>query len=426
MSMNARTVGACLVIAAAMAGCGSDDDSAPGSAGGASGASHSGDAGASDAGASGASAGSVTRADVISTYTGNLKAGYDDAVQDEKDFKVVVDKFLAEPTEDNLDAARTSWLASRAHYMLTEGARFYDGPIDIDPPNNEGLVNSWPLDEAYIDYTTTFDTNGDPVVDETVGIINMPSVLQTITAAGLDDLNAAGGDENISAGYHAVEFLLWGQALKETGPGERPASDYDRAGPRANPERRGAYLTVAVDGIISHLQDVADAWEPAAEYRVGFEAAGDESLTKIFTGLAKFSKGELAGERIRAAYKSKERHDQHDCFSSKTLTDYTRDAIGIQNMYLGVYGSNDGPGLDDLVRAVDPDEDTKLQAMLQASIDAIQAIPEPFEASIAGADTTPGRKAILAAINALSAQGDELGIAADKLGLTIMVDDPAE
>jgi putative iron-regulated protein len=420
MSMSARTVCACLAVAAAMVGCGSDDDSTKG-AGGSSGTSNSG-----DAGASGASDGEATRADVVKTYAANLATGYNDAVQDEKDFKVVVDKFLADPTEDNLDAARTSWLASRAHYMLTEGARFYDGPIDITPPNNEGLVNSWPLDEAYIDYTTTFDTNGDPVVDETVGIINMPGVLKTITAEGLDRLNAAGGDENISAGYHAVEFLLWGQALNPTGPGERPASDYDPAGPRANADRRAQYLTVAIDGIIGHLQDVAAGWTPTADYRVGFEADPEGSLKNIFTGLAKFSKGELAGERIRAAYKSKERHDQHDCFSSKTLTDYTRDAIGIQNMYLGKYGDNDGPGLDDLVRAVDPDEDLKLQAMLQASIDAVKAVPEPFEASIAGADTTPGRKAIQAAINALSDQGDEFGIAAAKLGVTIVVDDPEE
>ena len=400
-----------------MMGCGSDETSPRGTAGG----SNQG-----DAGASGGANEEVTRSQVVKTYAANLEHGYDDAVQDAKDFKVVVDEFLASPTEKHLAAARTSWLASRAHYMLTEGARFYDGPIDVDPPNNEALINSWPLDEAYIDYTTTLDDQGQPVVDESVGIINMPKVLREITAEGLDELNAAGGDENISAGYHAVEFLLWGQALEDTGPGKRPASDYDRDGPRANADRRAQYLTVAVDGIISHLQDVADGWKPSAEYRVGFEAAPNDSLTKIFTGLAKFSKGELAGQRIRAAYKSKERHDQHDCFSSKTLTDYTRDAIGVQNMYLGKYEDHDGPGLDELVRAVDPAEDAKLQSLLQASIDALQAIPEPFEASIAGADSSPGRKAIQAAIQALSDQGDEFGVAAAKLGLTITVDDPEE
>ena len=416
MLLSTRAVCACLAVAGTLIGCGSDDDSS--GAGGAGGSATNG--------GGGGATGSVSRAAVVKNYSANLAAGYDDSVQDEKDFKIVVDEFLADPTEKNLTAARTAWLDSRAHYMLTEGARFSDGPIDVDPPNNEGLVNSWPLDEAYIDYSTTVDADGVATVDETVGIVNMPSLLKTITTESLDELNAAGGDENISAGYHAVEFLLWGQALKETGPGERPASDYDPAGPRANADRRGQYLSVAVDGIISHLQDVADAWQPEAEYRVEFEAAPDESLKKIFSGLAKFSKGEMAGERIRAAYKSKERHDQHDCFSSKTLTDFMRDLVGIQNIYLGKYGDNDGPGLDDLVRAVDPAEDTKLKGMIAASIAALAAIPEPFEASIAGADSSPGRKAMLATINALSDQGDEFGVAASKLGLSIMVDDPAQ
>jgi putative iron-regulated protein len=365
---------------------------------------------------------SVSRADVVKTYSANLAQGYADSVDDENAFKDVIVTFLDNPTEDTLADARTSWLASRAHYMFTEGGRFYDGPIDVDPPNHEALVNSWPLDEAYIDYTT--DAQGN--VDETVGIVNNPDILKDITAEGLDMINTKGGDTDISDGYHAVEFLLWGQALRDVGPGERHATDYKLSGPRKNPDRRAQYLKVAVDGIIANLTAVRDAWAPGADYRVGFERDPDTALTHAFTGLAKFSKGELGSQRLGAAYMSKERHDQHDCFSSETLVDYDRDAHGIQAMYLGKYGNNDGPGLNDLVRAVDPTIDKKLTDMIQASIDAIDAIPTPFEASIAGDDDSPGRVAIKTALDALSAQGDELGAAAAALGLTITVDDPVD
>ena len=365
------------------------------------------------------------RTSVVKNYAENLQAGYSDAVDDETAHQTVVGTFLDDPSEKNLTAARTSWLDARAHYMLTEGARFYDGPIDVDSkdrPSREGLINSWPLDENYIDYTT--DAKG--VVDETVGIVNDPTILKDITASNLDDLNAIQSDTSISSGYHAVEFLLWGQALQPTGPGTRPASDYALDGMRLNPDRRAQYLKVAVDGIVTHLTEVRDAWAKDAEYRVSFEGDADTSLSKIFTGLAKFSKGELGSQRIGAAYMSKERHDQHDCFSSETLTDYERDARGIQNMYLGTYGDNDGPGLNDLVAAVSPAEDKKLQGMIQDSIDAIVAIPKPFEASIAGDDDSEGRVAIKKALDALSAQGDEFGKAANQLGYKIMVDDPAE
>ncbi len=393
MSGNARKFLPCLVIASSLLGCGSDDDS-----GGAA----------------------VSRDAVVKNYAANLYAGYADSVTDETAFQGDISAFLADPTEDTLATARTSWLASRAHYMLTEGGRFYGGPIDgeIDgAPNYEALVNSWPLDEAFIDYTAA---------DDTAGIVNQTDLLADITAQGLDDLNATMGDKDISAGYHAVEFLLWGQALEPVGPGERPATDYATDGPRPNVDRRSQYLNVAVDGIIANLTAVRDAWKPAATYRVSFEKNTDDSLTNMFTGLAKFSKGELGSQRIGAAYMSKDRRDQHDCFSSETLVDYERDARGIQAMYLGKYGDNDGPGLNDLVKAADPALDADLQAKIQASIDAIVAIPKPFEDAIAGDDDSPGRKAIQKALDALNTQGDTFGLAAAALGLTIIVDDPAE
>src|SRR6478735_2554593 len=367
----------------------------------------------------------VSRAAVVVNYSANLYAAYSDSVDDALAFQKDVDAFLANPTEDTLSTARVSWLASRAHYMLTEGARFYDGPIDVDPPNHEALLNSWPLDEAFIDYVVS---KKDGTVQDEASMINRPDLLPQITVENLDSLNGADGEpEHVSVGYHSVEFLLWGQALEDVGPGERPATDYVIGGPSKNPERRADYLRVAVDGIISHLQDVRDAWQPSATYRVEFEKESNpsDSLTRIFTGLANFSKGELGSQRIGAAYESKNRHDQHDCFSSETLVDYERDARGIQAMYLGDYDDKNGPGLDELVRAADPELDADLKKKLQASIDAIVAIPKPFEEAIAGDDDSPGRKAIQSALTALYEQGDAFGAAAAAIGVTITVDDPS-
>jgi len=396
MSVSARNLLPCLALAASLlsTGCSSDDVAA------------------------------VSRAEVVANYAANLYEGYSDSVVDAEAFKVDVSAFLVEPTEATLTTARDSWLKSREHYMLTEGARFYDGPIDRTPENYEALLNSWPLDEAFIDYASK-----DGVVEEDVGIVNMPKEMPVIT---FDALVAKNGEldepENVSVGYHAVEFLLWGQALNDVGPGERPATDYVIGGPSKNPDRRQDYLSVAVDGIISNLSSVRAAWEPTATYRVDFEknANLDESLTRIFTGLAKFSKGELGSQRLGAAYESKHRHDQHDCFSSETLVDYERDARGIEAMYLGKYGDHDGPGLDDLVKAADPALDADLKKKLQASINAIMDIPKPFEDAIAGDDDSPGRKAIQAALTALNEQGDTLGAAAAAIGISITVDDPEE
>jgi putative iron-regulated protein len=355
---------------------------------------------------------------VLDNYASNLYQMYSDAVTDEQTFSASVEAFLAAPSDATLTAARTAWLASRAHYMLSEGARFYDGPIDVDPPNYEALMNSWPLDGNYIDYNTDPTTL---VIDDTTGIVNNPSMLPTITVDGIDGLSGQGGDDNISDGYHAIEYLLWGQALLPVGPGQRPYTDYVTGGPRPNVDRRTAYLRTAIQGIIQHLTSVRDAWAPGASYRTTFVANGMKSVALALTGMGKFSKGELAGERINAPYTSKSRRDQHDCFSSDTLTDYGRDAQGVLGLYQGDYGSNNGPGFDELVGLANAQVNTMLITQLQTSITDMAAIPPPFEQAIQGADTDPSRMAILATINSLRSQGDQFADAATALGLMIVV-----
>jgi putative iron-regulated protein len=253
--------------------------------------------------------------------------------------------------------------------------------------------------------------------------VNHPDVLSTINVASIDALNTQGGDNNISVGFHAIEFLLWGQALAPVGPGTREYTDYVSGGAVTNADRRGAYLLAATAGVLQHLTAVHDAWATGAAYRTKFTAGGKDSLALILTGLGKFSKGELGGQRMDAPYATKSRRDQHDCFSSLTLTDYERDARGVQMIYLGNYGTNDGPGIDELVRAANPDLDARIQKQIQTSIDAIVAIPPPFEQAITGVDTDPGRVAVHAAITSLRAQSDLFAEAAAALGITLQFPD---
>jgi putative iron-regulated protein len=346
---------------------------------------------------------------VLDNYAANLYTAYGDSLSDATTLQTQIEAFLASPTEGSLNATRIAWTASRAHYMLTEGARFYGGPIDAEETSHETALNSWPLDEAYVDYTTG---------DANAGLINHPEILPTITATALDDLNGKGGDNNISAGYHAIEFLLWGQATSPVGPGTRPATDYTT---RANADRRATYLRVAIAGVVAHLQAVHDAWAPGSEYRTAFTSGGMDSVAKILTGLGRMSKGELGGDRLNAPYASKSRRDQHDCFSSETLTDYERDARGLLALYMGTYGDNSGLGVSTLVRTVDTALDNRVQAQLQASIDAIVAIPKPFESAIVGDDAAPGRVAVHTAITTLRQQGDLIAQAATAIGVTIQV-----
>jgi putative iron-regulated protein len=205
-------------------------------------------------------------------------------------------------------------LAARPDNGLTEAFRFYGGPIDNEENGPEGLINAWPLDEAYIDYV-----DGDP----SAGIVNDPATFPQITSELLVSLNTLEGEDSISTGWHAIEFLLWGQDHNPDGPGNRPFTDYvaGAGGTAANQARRATYLRVVADLLVENLRQVKDAWAPgsADNYRAEFLSVdADEALTRILTGMGELSGGELTGERLAVAFDTKDQEDEHSCSRTNT------------------------------------------------------------------------------------------------------------
>lgn len=347
---------------------------------------------------------------VVETYAANVYANYSDSVTTAMALEMAVDAFVAAPSQVTLDAAKKAWKDAREPYLQTEPYRFYDGPIDNPEDGPEGEINAWPLDEVFIDYV-----EGNPGS----GIINNTATFPTITTAVITDQNENGGEANISAGYHAIEFLLWGQDLSPTGPGARPFSDYLTVGGTAmNQERRKTYLKLVTELLVADLTAVRDQWAPAAaNYRAAFEA-DKNAVQKIFLGLGSLSGAELSGERMAVALANHDQEDEHSCFSDNTHRDLYGDALGLQNVFLGNYGANDGEGLEDLIRAKNPELADRLKSQIAASITAIQAIPVPFDQAIADGNTA-GQAKVQAAIEALRLQTATTVEAATALGITI-------
>ena len=350
---------------------------------------------------------------VVESYASGVHHLYSVSLESATAMDRAIDRFIDEPTPAHLEAAKRMWLLARDDYGPTEAFRFYDGPIDNPDDGPEGLINAWPLDEAYIDYV-----EGDPQA----GIINNPDAFPTIDADLLVSLNEEGGEENVSTGWHAIEFLLWGQDLSNDGPGARPVEDYTT---NANAERRSIYLAAASDLLVSHLQQMVDAWAPDGDnYRAEFESlAADEALQKIITGIGELSRGELAGERMTVAYEERSQEDEHSCFSDNTTADIIANAIGIQMVYLGNFGGVSGLGIKDLIAAIDAELADRLAAEINTSVDLAAAIPSPFDQHLTAdvSDESAGRKAVIETIVALENQTDTIVSAAQLIGITISV-----
>ena len=342
----------------------------------------------------------------VAQYAEVVYASYQDSRDAAMLLRAKLAAFVAAPTAAGLDEARTAYIAARTPYEQTEAFRFYGGPIDgTDGP--EGLMNGWPMDENYVDYV---------VSDPTAGIINDAATYPSLTKTALRDLNEGGGNEtNISTGYHAIEFLLWGQDLSTTGPGARPYTDYvvGAGSTAANQARRRQYLLAVADLLIDDLNQVLAQWEPGqSNYRKTFTAMpADSALIRIFNGLGQFTKGELYGERMLVAYNTRDQEDEHSCFSDQTHNDFILGQRSIDNVYFGRYTRTsgqtiDGTGLDEVVKDKSATADANLQTALTASKAAVAAIHPPFDQEIVNSD---GRVRVQAAIVAGGSSGTNAG-----------------
>ncbi len=347
---------------------------------------------------------------VLNHYAGLVYANYEDTLQAAQAMKRAVDAFLAAPSADTQQAARKAWRAAREFYGQTETFRFYGGPID-DEAGPEGRLNAWPMDESYVDKVEGNDG---------AGLINDRNF--SITKQSISEQNERGGEENIATGWHAIEFLLWGQDKSETGAGERPWTDYTTA---PNADRRKQYLAVVTELLIDDLTTLVKAWRPGSKlnYRARFVEGGQESLRKIFVAMGSLSRGELAGERLEVALNSQDQEDEHSCFSDNTHRDAVLNATGIENVWLGRYRRADGsvllgPSPRDLVAGRDAALAERTSRQIAQSVANALAIQAPFDREIVGAKDAPGRLRIQATVNSLVQQSKDLVAAANAIGIS--------
>ncbi len=328
---------------------------------------------------------------VLETYADIAEAGYQDSLTSAQDMKAAIEKLIAAPSETTLTAAREAWIDARVPYQQTEAYRF--GNLIVD--EWEGKVNAWPLDEGLIDYVdaSQYGEENDEnafysaniIANETLTVGGREIDASEITPALIRDFHEIDDVEaNVATGYHAIEFLLWGQDLNGTGPGagNRPATDFASGEQctNGNCDRRAAYLMAATDLLISDLEEMTANWADDGEARSAL-GTGKEGLSAILTGLGSLSYGELAGERMRLGLMLHDPEEEHDCFSDNTHNAHYYDALGISNVYKGTYrridGSTvEGASLSGIVRSIAPELDAEMLDKLTATRSAMQALKD--------------------------------------------------
>lgn len=352
------------------------------------------------------------KADVIENYANIVLANYQDSYDTANSLKTAIDAFVADPSQTTFDATKSSWKAAREPYGQTEAFRFASGPID-DEDGPEGLLNAWPLDENFIDYV---DGN------TTSGIVNDLTAYPTIDKALLESLNESVDEKSISIGYHAIEFLLWGQDLddpSEETAGQRPYTDFVDGGTAENQDRRREYLVICADLLLDHLQLMLDEWGNGGAYRATFLALNEDiALRNIITAIGTLSASELATERMFVALDNQDQEDEHSCFSDNTHRDIRLNLQGIANVFRGSYGNVTGASIEDLIDEADATLGDEISTLLATAESTVGDTLDPFDLAIAtGESSTEGAK-VLSAVTALQNFGDGLVTGATAIEVT--------
>ena len=371
-------------------------------------------------------------AHVTAHYVEQARERYVDARRAAEHLLEHVRAFLDEPSEETHAAAKKAWLAAHIAYSHTEVFRFGNPNVDAW----EGKVNAWPMDEGLIDYVAPgyiFHEGNPHALDDIIGKGRMPITDEVIAeyqsgqdpkAAPIATATISDIETNVTTGYHAVEFLLWGQDLnaQPTDCGKRPFTDYvlGDGGTNGHCQRRRDYLSAATRQIIADLRFIERDWDPTHQlYARRFAALPvTEQLDRMVVGMGTLCFAEIASERMQVALISSDQEEEQDCFSDTTHYSILHNALCIETLYLGRHERVDGttlrgPSLAELTRRVAPDLDQQLRAhfamtrKLAGAIVEAAGRGEPFDRQIQP-ENAEGRARVRALIAQLQKQTETL------------------
>jgi len=252
------------------------------------------------------------------------------------------------PTQENLDAAKAAWVATRAPWEQSEGFLF--GPVDqegIDPS-----LDSWP-----------------------VNVTDLNNVLASANPLTVEFLAQ---QEGTLKGFHTIEFLLWGET------GNKQAADFNG--------REFEYLAAASGALAVDAQQLFDLWKPTGgNFIANIFNAGNGSqvyisqksaLEEIANALIIIS-DEVGNGKINDPFAQQDLTYEESRFSANSKADFANNIRSVKNIYTGVFGIyGNGKSISNIISEKNATLNAEVIADIDAAILAIESIPGTFSEAV--------------------------------------------
>ena len=176
---------------------------------------------------------------------------------------------------ENLNLSKQAWLNAHSAYELTTLHRYYATQLmgeqdSLALMQLQYQINHWPIVPGYIDYVDGYPDSG--IVHD----INV-----NLDADSLREQHGSFDVSEVTLGFHAIEFLLWGYDADSVA---RPATDFDAVLELTPKEiesgytleqlsnnRRRLFLTVVADTLVKDFLAVQSLWlaeKPSISQRI--------------------------------------------------------------------------------------------------------------------------------------------------------------
>ena len=285
----------------------------------------------------------------------------------------VLNAFASDVAQDNYDelALRSASLRDR---IVAFSTSLSDGDLALCKQQWRETRLSWERSEALL-FGPVATENIDPRIDTwPVNFVDLEAQL-----SGSHDFTAeyVSGLEDALKGFHPIEYLLFGMN------GDKGAAQFTA--------REIAYAIALANDLATLTASLDASWDPATSgnYTHAFISAGSgsaeyptqraafEELVNAMAGIC----DEVANGKMHEVLLAQDPLLEESPFAKNSITDFTNNIRGVENVYLGRYSEN-GTGLEDFVREHDLQLDNTIKQRIAAAIAALGTITVPFGQAI--------------------------------------------
>lgn len=274
----------------------------------------------------------------------------------------------------DIEAAGKSWKNARKSWELSEAFLF--GPAsshNIDPH-----IDSWPLDKAAMDdllsliragKSWSLDNNGG------YGLIGFHAIEYM-----LFQLSADGNTAQVHSTSYTPEELEYLCAVAEDLCQQATCLEACWAGTENISERKQGILEDAeLDYGENYGWEMKNAGKPGSRMKTYQEVAEE-----IIQGCIDIA-DEVGNTKIGRPHMGSTEEDKNyieSPYSLNSVEDFADNIRSIRNAYTGSYSGS--PSVSDYIKSIDASLDTEIRNTIEAAIQAIEAIPEPFAKNATG------------------------------------------